>query len=251
MCHHPAVLTDHVEKRRVFRSRDDVTANLTKLGEGVEIFICYAPDPDDPYSDPDENVAVTDQHEQKIWSLIHDLKRHGFYVSSDLNMPGAPDSIILRWVTALINLSEYVILVCSPAPRELVTASSLSEKVKDVRARRLFKYRNAIYGVMEWQMDAVTKLVSVILDGRYDNQSSAPCTLSSGHIYRLCEVASPRQFDYDCKNGEFEKLGLPNGWHRPGTVSTAAGIELNCNAGMGCSSWLMAPVKFLIAKISH
>ena len=205
MLHHPAVMTDRVEKSPVYKSKAEVQANLTKLGEGVKVFICYAPDPDDPYSDAGERVAVIDQHEQKIWSLTHDLERHGFYVSSDLNMPGAPDSI-LRWVAARIDLSDYVILVCSPALRELVTAPSLSEKVKDVRAKRLFKYSNAIYGVMEGQTDNVTKLVSVILDGRYDYLSSAPCMLCSGRIYRLCEVASPRKFDYDCKNGEFEAL---------------------------------------------
>lgn len=197
----PLVMTDRIERQ--LKTKEDIVNNIDKLGEGIEVFMCYAPDPDDPCSDPEDNQAVVLQHETKIWDLMHDFERHGFLVSSDLNMP-LDTSNILRWIASRIDNSDFVIIVCSPALKELVSCLKLPEGVKDKRAERLFRFSNAIYEVLQRKTTATTKVVTVILDDHYQDDV-VPTFFAGGHIYRLHKVASPREFDYD-RNGPFEQL---------------------------------------------
>ena len=212
-CLFTAVMVDSGKTRRprrTFSSRKEIEASLDALGEGVSVFICYAPDSDSPYNDPQERQPYIQQNERLVSLLSHDLACHGFQVMTDLHMRDDEPRSWVRWYINRIRLCDHVILVCSPAFNELFTQEKLQSEPKDLRAQHIRLYSNVIYD--EYTKDVVrgttrSKFIPVILDRAYTYQRdiSVPSLLSGGSVYELFETA-PRQFDYSKKDGDFEKL---------------------------------------------
>ena len=209
-------MTDRVQERdrvqgrhRVFDSREEVEGHLSQLGEGVSIFICYAPDPESPYLDPRTREGEIRKTERSISILTADLEQHGFHVISDLHLGDVEPRDWLRWYINRIRLCDHIILVCSPAFNELFSRETLKKDVLDERSKMLRAYSRAIYN--EITQDAATtgntsKLIPVILDQAWEGGDSVPSLFRGGTVYNLSGATYPRKFVYINTNGHFERL---------------------------------------------
>lgn len=194
-------------RRKEFHTKQDVEKHLTELGEGVGVFICYAPDPDSPYFDPELRRGVINQAERHVFQLVNDLERHGFSVMTDLHVRSQDHpSNWLKWYSNRIADSDHVILVCSPAFNELFSREKLEGSLKDERAKLLFHYSRSIYGELLRETGNRSKFIPVILNPVYNSESCIPSLFDPTSVCHLYEDKPPRQFDYDRRTGTFERL---------------------------------------------
>ena len=204
------VMTDRVQRQqRVFRSKEEVQSHLPELGEGVSVFICYAPDPESPYLDPQRRRAEICRNERLITILTVDLERHGFHVVSDLHLGDTEPRNWLRWYISRIHLCNFIVLVCSPAFNELFSRETLRRDVVDQRALMFRAYSHAIYDEIAQDVtrgNNTSKFIPVILDRAWEARDSVPSLFRGGFVYNLSGASEPRRFVYDNKNGEFERL---------------------------------------------
>ena len=204
------VMTDRVQRRRrVFRSKEEVQSYLPELGEGVSVFICYAPDPESPYLDPQRRGAEICRNEKLITMLTADLEQHGFHVVSDLHLGDTEPRNWLRWYISRIHLCDFIILVCSPAFDELFSRETLRQDVVDQRAVMFRTYSQAIYDEIAQDVtrgNNTSKFIPVILDRAWEGRDSVPSLFRGGFVYNLSGGSVPRRFVYGNRDGGFERL---------------------------------------------
>ena len=192
-------------QKATFSSRHDVISNITSLGRGHHIFLCYLPDPASPYGFPDS--ARVNKNLAQISLLHYDLTRHGFAVTSDLSLGDQQPVNMLQWYIWHIERCDHVILVCSPALSELFSTTQPNGEICDERAKRFMVYRSAIYSECEKLLrKGVGKFIPVVLEPEWlDLNRSVPLLFRGSHVYDLCET-TPRRFDYDDSARHFERL---------------------------------------------
>ena len=210
-CFSPSlVMTDRVQRRRrVFHSKEEVQSYLPELGEGVSIFICYAPDPESPYLDPQRRGAEIRRNEMLITMLTADLEQHGFHVVSDLHLGDTEPRNWLRWYISRIHLCDFIILVCSPAFNELFSQETLCQDVVDHRAVMFRTYSQAIYDEIAQDVtrgNNTSKFIPVILDRAWEGRENVPSLFRGGFVYNLSGGSVPRRFVYGNRDGGFERL---------------------------------------------
>ena len=192
----------------VLKTRQDVEQNLTKLGEGVSVFIVYAPDPEFPYLDPRTRSQEIGANEKRIFRLAYDLEQHGFNVVTDLHLGSEMPTNWLKWYTSRIELCNYILLVGSPAFCELFSKEKPRGQIIDERAQRLLSYRNAVYAEIAAEVSrnpCASKFVPVLLDPRWTFEDSVPSLMRAASVYYLLED-DHRRFNYDENSRDFEKL---------------------------------------------
>ena len=209
--------TDGIGKRLKFKTRDDVTNNLHRLGQGISVFVCYTPDPESPYHNPKDREEIIVHNQLQIINFIRDLEQCGFTVISDLHLGSTQPRNRLQWYVSRIELCDYLVMVCSPALKELFSCVELKSKIIDERSSWFRIYCDSIYSQInkEGKESAFcSKFLPVILDNRFPIDDCVPSLLAAGSKYQL-DQTSPRKFEYEV-NGEWEQL-----------VCRMAGIDRN------------------------
>ncbi len=203
--------TDAIGKGRLlsvqFKTKQDVTNNLPRLGQGVSVFVCYAPDPESPYYDPKERKDEIVHNQIQITHLIRDLERVGFSVISDLHLGNSQPRNWLQWYVSRIELCDYLIMVCSPAFKELFSCDKPKFPITDERTSWFLTYRDAMYAEISAEVkdsSSGSKFVPVIIDNSFVPQDCVPTLLLTATKYQLDQKV-PREFKYDTY-GEFERL---------------------------------------------
>lgn len=188
-----------------FTCKHDVVSNISRLGQGHHVFLCYLPDPSSPYGTPDQ--VKVQNNLNSITRLHYDLTRHGFAVTSDLSLEDQQPMNVLQWYIRHIERCDHVILVCSPAFKELFTSSRPEREITDPKAERFLVYSSAIYAECERCVKrGVGKFIPVVLAHEWCKfELSVPLLFRSSHIYELCEEY-PREFGYDNTSRHFERL---------------------------------------------
>ncbi|XP_064392221.1 uncharacterized protein LOC135339913 isoform X4 [Halichondria panicea] len=206
------VATDAIRTDRLlsaqFKTKQDVTNNLPRLGQGVSVFVCYAPDPESPYYDPKERKDEIVRNQTQITHLICDLERIGFSVISDLHLGNSQPRNWLQWYVSRIELCDYLIMVCSPAFKELFSCDKQKFPIADERASWFLTYRNAMYAEISEEVKdspSGSKFVPVIIDDSFPPQDCVPTLLLTATKYQLNQKV-PREFKYDNMYGGFEQL---------------------------------------------
>ena len=205
------VVCDNVavtQPRKVFKTKEDVVKNLAKLGEGVSVFVVYAPDPESPYHNPQTRGQEIEANERRIFQLVYDLERHGFHVVTDLHLGDNTPPNWLEWYTARVELCDYVLLVGSPAFCELFAREKPRAEILDRRAKLLLSYKNAVYAEIVKEVSTrpgTSKFVPVLLDPRWPAEDAVPSLLRAATVYLLQEDGQ-RQFVYDDRYRDFERL---------------------------------------------
>ncbi|CAI8014507.1 hypothetical protein GBAR_LOCUS9049, partial [Geodia barretti] len=199
------VMKDHVTTKTKFSSRQDVVSNLSSLGRGHHVFLCYLPDPASPYGAPD--LTRVRNNLSLVTLLQYDLTRHGFAVISDLSLGDQEPMNLLQWYIRQIELCDHVVLVCSPALKELFSTCQPREPIADQKAARFQVYSSAIYSECERCMrSGVGKFVPVVLEPEWRNfDRSVPLLFRGSHVYELYGTRA-RLFDYDDMAGHFERM---------------------------------------------
>ena len=195
-------------QRKVFKSKAEIEQNITKLGEGVSVFIVYAPDPESPYLDPHTRVQEINVNEKRIFQLVYDLGRHGFHVVTDLHLGDKMPQNWLEWYTSRIELCNYILLVGSPAFCELFSREKPQGQILDRRAQLLLSYRNTVYSEITRELSSnpgASKFIPVLVDPRWPQEVSIPSLFGAATVYHLLE-SEQRHFTYDNKSRDFEKL---------------------------------------------
>lgn len=201
-------MKDFVSNGARFTNRRDVVENVRTLGQGHHVFICSLPDPSSPYDLPDPTRVETNL--KRITLLHFDLHSHGFVVTSDLSLEDQQPLNTLEWYVRHIELCDHVILVCSPAFKELFTSSCPQRPVTNQKAQRFLCYSSAIYAECERNVmqvgRGVSKFIPVVLDPEWsDFEQSVPLLFRGSHIYQLFEEHQ-RRFDFDNTERHFERL---------------------------------------------
>ena len=198
-------MRDHVTTKTKFTSKHDVISNTVSLGRGHHGFLCYLPDPASPYGSPD--ASRVRRNLDRISLLQYDLTQHGFAVTSDLSLADQEPISLLQWYVWQIERCNHVVLVCSPALKELFSATRPRQPVIDEKASRFLVYSSAIYSESErCARNGVGKFIPVVLEPEWlDLDKSVPLLFRGGHIYKLLETA-PRQFNYDNMERCFERM---------------------------------------------
>ena len=198
-------MKDHVTTKTKFSSRQDVVSNLSSLGRGHHVFLCYLPDPASPYGAPD--LTRVRNNLSLVSLLQYDLTRHGFAVISDLSLGDQEPMNLLQWYIQQIELCDHVVLVCSPALKELFSTCQPREPIADQKAARFQVYSSAIYSECERCMrSGVGKFVPVVLEPEWWNfDRSVPLLFRGSHVYELYGMRA-RLFDYDDMAGHFERM---------------------------------------------
>ncbi len=212
------VETDAIGKRIAFKTEKDVTSNLPRLGREVSVFVCYTPDPESPYHDPKDREEIIVHNQRQIVNLIRDLERHGFTVISDLHLGSTQPRNWLQWYVSRIELCDYLIMVCSPALKELFSCGEPKHRIIDERSSWFRTYCTSIYAEIhkEGKESAISsKFVPVILDGCAPDDC-IPTLLATGSKYELLDQTVPRKFEYGDRDGVWENL-----------VCRMAGIDRN------------------------
>ena len=196
--------------RRSFKTRQDVESHLSQLGEGVSVFIVYAPDPESPYFDPRKREAQISQNERLVFRLAYDLECHGFHVVTDLHLGDKQPHSWLRWYTSRISLCDFVILVCSPAFNKLFSHAQCPDyQIIDRRAKLLLSYRNAVDSEIMSEVQSKQnggKFVPIMLHPYWSVEECVPALFRAGAIYDVFEEQQPRRFTYDNQIRGFERL---------------------------------------------
>lgn len=196
------------QRRTIFKTRADVEENVTKLGEGVSVFIVYAPDPESPYHNPRTREREINMNEKQICQLVYDLECHGFHAVTDLHLGDKMPPNWLEWYTSRIELCNYVLLIGSPAFYELFSREKPRGQILDRRAQLLLNYRNAVYSEIAREVSSnpgASKFIPVLLDPRWQAEDSIPSLIRAASVYHLLE-SEHRQFTYDNRSRDFEKL---------------------------------------------
>ena len=194
--------------RKVFKSREDVEKNLAKLGQGVSVFVVYAPDPESPYYDPRTREQEIGVNERRIFQLVYDLECLGFHVITDLHLGDNTPANWLEWYTARVELCDYVLLVGSPAFCELFSREKPRGEILDRRAKLLLSYKNAVYAEIIKEVSTkpgASKFVPILLDPRWPIENAIPFLFGAATVYQLLE-GEHRRFVYDNRYRDFEKL---------------------------------------------
>jgi hypothetical protein len=194
--------------RKVFKSKAEVEQNLPRLGEGVSVFIVYAPDPESPYLNPHTRVREINANEKQIFQLVYDLGRHGFHAITDLHLGDKMPHNWLEWYTSRIELCHYILLVGSPAFRELFSREKPQGQILDRRAQLLLSYRNTVYSEISKELSSnpsASKFIPILLDPRWHSEDSIPSLFGAATVYHLLEKEQ-RLFMYDNWSRDFEKL---------------------------------------------
>ena len=201
------VMKDNVTTAQRFTTKQDIMANVTSLGRGHNVFLCYLPDPGSPYGAPDP--ARVEENTFLVSLLHYDLTSHCFSVTSDLNLGDQRPHSMLQWYISRIHSCHHVILVCSPAFCELFSTYRPQREVVDPRARRFLSYSAAIYAECESDMregGGMRKFIPVILHHQWEDvEKSVPLLFRSSSIYKMFETER-RRFDYDNNGRDFERL---------------------------------------------
>ena len=191
-----------------YRTRGDVVKNLPRLGQGISVFVCYAPDPESPYYDPKDRQGVISRNQIFITHLIRDLERLGFTVISDLHLGETQPRNWLQWYVSRMELCDYLIMVCSPAFKELFLCETPKYRIIDQRASWFLTYQNVMQAEIVKEItesSASSKFLPVILDERYLPEDSVPSLFRLAPLYQLGSHGN-RQFNYDNMFGDYEKL---------------------------------------------
>ena len=208
-----SVEKDHVPKDPQlieWKSKESVINNIPRLGNGISIFILYAPNPDDPY----EKVTQTNTAEQRnqflLWRLVFDLEQHGFHVTSDLHLGGKEPSNWVQWYVTRIAHCNFVLFVCSPAFKQLFEEDLDIAKLANPKAKCLAEYKNAVYAGMSADVSkgGRRKFLPVILDvERYGDRVSecVPMLFQAGTVFSL-DKDENRKFEFDNEVRHFERL---------------------------------------------
>ena len=183
------------EESWTFESREEIESCVHELGEGKGLFICYAPDPDNPFAEREQEEAI-----KRIFDLDYSLEQHGFKVTIDKHVDARPPRNWLRWYASRIEQSDYVLMVCSPSFCRLFSGEHL-QGVTNQKALLLNDYSCAIYE--EIQSGKKMKFIPVILHERFDEQS-VPLLFRGGSVYHITE-AKPQVFRYE-RDSDFERL---------------------------------------------
>ena len=184
--------------------------NIPRLGRGVSVFICYAPDPDSPYYDPNDQhrQSAISCHKKYVTNLIHDLERLGFTVISDLHLGETQPRNWLQWYVSRIEQCDYLIMVCSPAFKELFSCEKPKNPILDKRALWFPSYRIVMYSEIHKEVtesSQTSKFLPVILDERYLPDDSVPALFGMAPSYQLGSDGN-RTFNYDNMMGDYERL---------------------------------------------
>jgi hypothetical protein len=199
------VMKDHVTTKTKFSSRHDVVSNLSSIGRGHHVFLCYLPDPASPYGAPD--LTRVRNNLSLVSLLQYDLTRHGFAVTSDLSLGDREPMNLLQWYIRQIERCDHVVLVCSPALKELFSTCQPREPITDQKAARFQVYSSVIYSECERCMrSGVGKFVPVVLEPEWRNfDRSVPLLFRGSHVYELYGMRA-RLFHYDDMTGHFERM---------------------------------------------
>lgn len=195
-------------QRRVFKTRADVEQDLAMLGEGVSVFIVYAPDPESPYYDPCTREHEISANRVRIFRLVYDLEYHGFNVVTDIHLGDKMPTNWLEWYTSRIELCNYILLVGSPAFCELFSREKPQRQILDRKAELLLSYRNAVYAEIATEVSrnpGASKFIPVLLDPRWTFEDAVPSLVRAATVYHLLEE-DHRRFTYDNGSRDFEKL---------------------------------------------
>lgn len=195
-------------QRKVYKSKAEVEQNLARLGEGVSVFIVYAPDPESPYLNPHTRVREINANEKQIFQLVYDLGRHGFHVVTDLHLGDKMPQNMLEWYTSRIELCNYILLVGSPAFCELFSREKPQCQILDRRAQLLLSYRNTVYSEITKELlsnPGASKFIPILIDPRWHSEASIPSLFGAATVYHLLENER-RLFMYDNRSRDFEKL---------------------------------------------
>ena len=203
------MVTDVVKKgKSQFKTREDVVNNLPRLGQGVSVFICYAPDPESPYYDPVDRQGIIVRNQIFITHLIRDLERLGFTVISDLHLGETQPRNWLQWYVSRMELCDYLIMVCSPAFKELFSCEKPQYPITDERTSWFLAYRNVMYADIAREVNESpthSKFLPVILDEQYLAENSVPALFMMAPLYQLGSDGH-RKFAYDNMVGDYERL---------------------------------------------
>ena len=191
-----------------YKTREDVVTNLPRLGQGVRVFVCYAPDPESPYHDPKERQGVISSNQVYVTHLIHDLEQLGFTVISDLHLGETIPVNWLQWYVSRMELCDYLIMVCSPAFKELFSCEQPKYHIFDERASWFLTYRTVMYADIHKEVtesSQTSKFLPVILDERFLPEDSIPTLFRLAPLYLLGSDGH-REFNYDNMTGDYERL---------------------------------------------
>jgi len=195
-----------VEVKSEWKSKKQVVDNVRTLGDGISIFVIYAPNPDNLYQPPSAADVVEQRNKVLMLRLFYDLERHGFHVLSDIHLGDSQPTNWLKWYVSRILQCNFVLMVCSPAFKELFEGTSRMDKVTNDKARRLHEYANAIYSELEKKSSSCSKFLPIILEDCYDKAECVPALFAAGKVYCIKHEDQPRKFTFDDKERDFEKL---------------------------------------------
>ena len=195
-----------VEVKSEWKSKKQVVDNVRTLGDGISIFVIYAPNPDDLYQPPSSTDVVEQRNKVLMLRLFYDLERHGFHVLSDIHLGDSQPTNWLKWYVSRILQCNFVLMVCSPAFKELFEGPSRVDKVSHDKAKRLHVYANTIYSELEKKSNSRTKFLPIILEDCYEKEECVPALFAAGTVYRVVHEDQPRKFTFDNKERDFEKL---------------------------------------------
>ncbi len=194
-----------VEVKSEWKSRKQVLDNMHNLGDGISVFVIYAPNPDDTYQPSSSGNSMEQRNKVLMLRLFFDLERHGFHVLSDVHLGDTEPKNWLKWYVSRILQCNYVLMVCSPAFKEIFEGNPCRDKIVDVRARRLLEYSNAVYSQLE-KSRSKSKFLPIILDSKYSREDSVPALFAAGSVFEVRHEDQPRKFDYDNRERDFERL---------------------------------------------
>jgi len=189
------------------KTKEDVEKNLPRLGKGVSVFICYAQNPKDPYSDP-KPLKITLIHYDyvnKITQLICDLECFGFTVISDCHLDDSQPSYWLQWYVSRIELCDFLIMVGSPAFKEVFSLDRPKRPVRDEQVSWLFAYCVVVHKEIT-EKTRGSKFIPVTLGELWSVDDCFPKFLSAGSVYQLGHMGK-RTFEYKNRaNDGFESM---------------------------------------------
>ncbi len=204
---------DHIPKDPQFtpwRSKEHVMENTSRLGNGISVFILYAPNPDNPYEKVAQDNVAEQRNKYFLCRLVFDLEHHGFHVTSDLHLGAAEPSNWIQWYVTRISHCNFVLFVCSPAFKQLFEEDIDVGKLANPRAKLLAQYRDAVYSgyiANEIKKGGSRKFLPVILDvERYGQRANdcVPLLFQAGTVFHLDK--EERVFDFDNRDRYFERL---------------------------------------------
>ena len=139
--------------------------------------------------------------------LFFDLELHGFHVLSDLHLGNTEPSNWVQWYITRITHCNYVVMVCSPAFKQLFEESPNIADIPNPKAKRLVCYRDALYAAISNVLsdEGRRKFIPVILEEKYEPMDCVPLLFQAGTVHRVLKE-DRRDFDFNNTIRDFEKL---------------------------------------------